>query len=161
MYVLKKLPCSPTSTFLELMLQLVRTNVGEMYDRCPGWGWNTTLKRHELQHPSARFLIVYRASDHAFAGFLHYRFERDDRTREPIVYIWDLQIVDSFQRQGLGSRLLRFLEQLARQRDRVALQLTAFTENEPALRFYAQHGFEIPQDGPKSEGSVILSKRLE
>lgn len=161
MYVLKKLPCPPNSTLLNRMLRLVQVNVGEMYERCRGWGWNTKLKLHELRHPHARFLIVYRASDHAFVGFMHYRFDREEHMHEPMVYIWDLQIETEFQRQGLGTRLLQYVEQLARQRERLLLQLTVFTENRSALRFYLRHGFEIATHSPRGEDYVILSKRLE
>lgn len=61
-----------------------------------------------------------------------------------------LYVAPTFQRRGIGSRLLAVARETAS-----ALQLWAFETNEPAIHFYQRHGFRVVQrtDGSGNEAS--------
>ena len=43
---------------MEWAFRLIKTNMKESYERCPGWGWKDRSKRKELMNSDARFLIA-------------------------------------------------------------------------------------------------------
>jgi GNAT superfamily N-acetyltransferase len=58
----------------------------------------------------------------------------------PGMYIEDLFIDESFRRRGFGGALLRYVAQLANQRNCGRLEWSVLNWNEPAIRFYRKLG---------------------
>jgi ribosomal protein S18 acetylase RimI-like enzyme len=56
-------------------------------------------------------------------------------------YLYSLRVMDAFQRQGIGSALLREAETLLRARNYASISIAAAKENVRARRLYERHGF--------------------
>lgn len=68
---------------------------------------------------------------------------RDDFSGRKHAYLYSLRVMDAFQRQGLGSALLREAEALLRERDYSSVSIAAAKENVAARRLYERHGFQV------------------
>lgn len=58
-------------------------------------------------------------------------------------YLYSLRVMDAFQRQGLGSALLREAEAILRERGYVSVSIAAAKDNLAARRLYERHGFQV------------------
>ena len=77
---------------------------------------------------------------------------------DPVAYVLEIQIQTEWQSQGLGSRLLKHVEDFGPE---VLLytRLTVQTSNAAALRFYALRGYFVSHTHPeKAVGFIILDK---
>ncbi|KAL7443569.1 hypothetical protein ACHAXH_005737 [Discostella pseudostelligera] len=85
-------------------------------------------------------------------GFIHYRYECDDdiRPNHPITYLYEIQINQSHQKLGLGSRLLSLVEIISRRLQMKKLMLTVFRANINAMAFYDRRGYSIDQCSPSN-----------
>lgn len=52
-------------------------------------------------------------------------------------------IVDAFHDRGIGSRMMRRIEAIARERGEPGLALSCYPENHRALRVYAKQGYRL------------------
>ena len=52
-------------------------------------------------------------------------------------------IVDAFHNRGIGQRLMRQIEGIARERGKQGLALTCYRENYRAIRVYAKQGYRL------------------
>ncbi|WP_137168523.1 GNAT family N-acetyltransferase [Salinimonas lutimaris] len=59
--------------------------------------------------------------------------------------IGHLAVNPVYQRAGIGSMLMRFMEQQALELKKLALVLDVHRANTGALQFYSRHGFEVRQ----------------
>ena len=74
----------------------------------------------------------------AFLGSTAGAQRRSRRTASLVV-----GVLEQFQGRGIGSALLRALEDWARAKELHRLELTVMTHNERALKLYQKHGFVI------------------
>jgi len=146
------------------------------------WGWNRNEKMKELFHPAARFIVVtnakgvetnlqYNSVDipidpSEIVAFTIYRFDWDDEDEpeHPVLYCYELQVLNSFQAHGLGRLLMSQLVTIAERLRMWKVMLTCFKRNEGAISFYRRCGFDIDSNSPSSFGNVdedyeILSNR--
>jgi len=132
-----------------------------------GKGWVDAEKRREMSEEEARY-IVCEASDGSLIGFMHYRFDLDEVGAE-ISYLYELQIIDSARRRGLGKFMIQILEILSWKLGMQKIVCTCLKCNGDAMKFYkGRCGFSIDEDSPdydKNEQQVrceyeILSKPL-
>jgi GNAT superfamily N-acetyltransferase len=63
----------------------------------------------------------------------------------PVALVEDMVIGAAMRGRGIGARLLQWMEAWARGRGLTRLQLLADRNNSPALRFYAQQGWQPTQ----------------
>jgi len=76
--------------------------------------------------------------------------------RQRVGHIHGVVVDDQFRRQGVATRLLNHVEQLARDRGITTLEcITAETDNAPALHCFTQWGF----DNEGSVGNYPLGQR--
>jgi len=152
------------------MLSLFERNMGEMYKNS-SWGLDAEEKAQELRHPNARFLLVETSSSPSshgddLAGFVHFRFDYDDdeQPTEGVVYVYEIQIDEQFQRQGLGKRLMDLAEQMASKAELAKVMLTVFKSNQSAMSFYQRIDYGIDPSSPSKHNEPadyeILSKTL-
>jgi GNAT superfamily N-acetyltransferase len=79
---------------------------------------------------------------------------------KPLVNIHDLAVVPDARGQGVGQRLLAFIEQQARQLGGCKITLEVLTGNKRARRSYEQFGFTPYTLDDTSGHAVFLQKTL-
>ena len=110
----------------------------EQYDANP-WGWNAAVKRSELAHDNARFVLV-RGGGGKIQAFAHFRFDPDDEVHasRAVLYVRELQVAQPFRSSGLGARIMNLLQRVAGQFELDCVMLTVFKTNARALSFYVE-----------------------
>ena len=138
---------------LDWMYSLTETNMSELYEACPGWGWDGQAKRQELGHDDARYLVIGRDA------FVHLRYEMEGS--EPVIYVYEIQVDAKKQGQQLGQRLMGAVELLAGRLRFPRVMLTVFTGNAGARRFYEILGYKEDNSSPDDDaGYMILCKDI-
>mmetsp|Transcript_24605 Transcript_24605/g.59617 ORF Transcript_24605/g.59617 Transcript_24605/m.59617 type:complete len:162 (+) Transcript_24605:3-488(+) len=139
----------------------------ELYEAT--WGWDANKKLRELRSTQARFIIVVEgheggggAEERQPVAFLHYRFVED--ARRPVLYVYEIQVVDAAQGKGYGHLLMRRAEEIAADKQMAKVVLTCFTINHKALAFYNKVGYSVDEtcpsldDGDEEACFTVLSK---
>lgn len=157
---------------MQKFLELFEDNMGDLY-RVSTWGLNLEEKAQDFGHRKARFLIVWsKGSDNddaseTLAAFVHYRFCFDDEERPDwaVLYVYELQVAEGFQRKNIGHALQQVLEEVGRQTQMTKIMLTVFHNNPNALRFYRDKcGYSVDETDPSNYQErvdyMILSKQL-
>lgn len=148
---------------IESVFALFVDNMGEMYTES-SWGLDKEDKFKELQHEHARFLLVEDPSAGKLAGFVHFRFDYDDEEAptESVLYVYEIQIDESYRRQGLGKKLMHISEEIASKAGVGKVMLTVFKKNNGAMEFYKGLNYEIDESSPSKHNEPadyeILSK---
>ena len=116
-------PITPPADFTEIGAD----DIDRFYNRPPGFVLvdNAWLMFHE-DEPVAAAAVYPRA-------FFHDRPPGN----------FDLYVVPSLRRHGLGSRLLAHVEQAAFHRGHRTLETTIATEDKPSTGFLLEHGFKV------------------
>jgi ribosomal protein S18 acetylase RimI-like enzyme len=70
-------------------------------------------------------------------GWVEFRWTGDE------LFLKQLYIAPKHQRQGIGSQIIRLLNEQARTAKSIALFVL---KNNPAFRFYERHGFEVVRE---------------
>jgi ribosomal protein S18 acetylase RimI-like enzyme len=139
-------------------------NMGKMYEES-SWGLETETKAEELKHAHARYLLV-EDSVGTLAGFVHFRFDYDDcdSPTQGVLYVYEIQIDERFQRQGLGKKLMLLSERIAKKAEVAKVMLTVFKKNQDAMHFYQELDYEIDESSPSKHNVPadyeILSRQL-
>ena len=143
------------------ILDLTRTNMEALYNACPEpeWKWNSEEKLKSFIHSKSRFIVVRDSVDN-LVGFVCFRFLVDDK--RPVVYVYELQVAQSYAKRGVGRFLMLEIDRLVK----TAVpgishtMLTCFVHNPGAIDFYKKLGFITDVTSPSGNRSyVILSKR--
>ena len=80
---------------------------------------------------------------------------------EKIAWIPLMHVHSKYQRMGIGSSLMRFLEEKAKSLDYKSIQLETDSEAEWAINFYKKHGYSVFQKDKNPWGyHVWLEKPL-
>jgi hypothetical protein len=144
--------------------RLFCTNMQRLYEQS-SWGFNIEKKRMELFHAHARFLIVSMdETPDVIEAFLHFRFIEDEGVE--VVYVYEIQVGEKVQRNGMGKRLMQLLILIGRKYHMKFVMLTVFKANTAAMSFYMKTmGFDIDETSPSLNGNPnesyeILSKSL-
>ena len=87
----------------------------DVYDES-GYGWDDDDKRSELKDSSTRHLLVRTESDE-LVGFASFQLTlQGEMYEKPIglacVFVRELQVVEKYQRRGIGRHLSRLLEMI-------------------------------------------------
>lgn len=127
---------------LEWAFDLCKRNMEQLY--ATAWGWNDKIKRKELTHPEARFLLVFQQQQPV--AFVHLRFEEEER--EPVLYIYEMQLEHAVQRKRLGSFLMRVLYKIASNMGFSKVMLTVLDDNDAALHMYRGLGYDVDDTTP-------------
>lgn len=145
---------------MDACLALTERNMASLYEDA-GWGWNSGVKRRELSHPDARYLLASAGEDAEaeLAGFAHFRFEAEDGRAS--LYVYEIQIAAHAQGHGLGRRLMQIMELIARRQGMGWMLATVFVENQGSMRFFCDRcKFTVDDDSPEDESYQILCKEL-
>lgn len=119
---------------IKWMMDLIRKNMMKMYINSV-WGWNEFSKINELMDENARFLLIFNHLEEKI-GFVHFRFEWDESNIKCVLYCYEIQIEQGYQRKGIGAMAMKLLTYIAREFKMFKVMLTCFKENTQALKFY-------------------------
>ncbi|AFZ29274.1 Diamine N-acetyltransferase [Gloeocapsa sp. PCC 7428] len=86
----------------------------------------------EIQGKAVGFALFF----HNYSTFL----------TQPGIYLEDLFVLPEYRRQGIGKALIKYLAQLAIERDCGRLEWSVLDWNEPAIAFYRRMGAAILPD---------------
>ena len=121
------------------------------------WSWNEKKKMEEFKHSDARYIIA-RASPSSLVaetkaesngdivGFAHIRFELEGVYE--VTYIYELQISNRGQRQGLGKRMMQLIELVSVKMKMKWVMLTVFKGNSAAGDFYKKLKYALDEIDP-------------
>ena len=99
-------------------------------------GWNEDRYQEEPKFPE-RYLMLFSGKDRI--GFLSLREQPN------CLYLETLQLIQKYRGYGIGTALMRFVEDIARRKAKAKIQLRVFKDN-PAQSLYHRIGFKIVED---------------
>ena len=142
------------------VFSLFEANMKSMY-RNSVLGWKPTQKKRELFDSESRFAIIRPPAEEGaeIAGFAMFRFDTepchpDDETARrgeaevEVVYLYEIQIRATNQRDGLGKELMDVVYALGQQARMRKVMLTVFDENKAARAFYDKMGYKVDKNSP-------------
>ncbi|MEP7041726.1 MAG: GNAT family N-acetyltransferase [Dokdonella sp.] len=106
-------------------------------------GIRADVARHLREQPAGTHFFVAEDGDAALMGFLHLQTTADYFTGAQNCHIADLAVAPERDGQGVGSLLLKFAEDWAKQHRCRHLTLAVFPGNERARALYERHGYGI------------------
>ncbi|OZJ06619.1 hypothetical protein BZG36_00315 [Bifiguratus adelaidae] len=173
-YVIEYMPIDTLSaTDRVWVMDMVKQNMMELYVNSND-GWSEEEKRSELYAPEARYLIVKDAKG-TKVGFLMFQFvweeTMEDDAEVQAIYCYEIQLISEVSGKGIGSHLMKLLEDIGRAWDMEKAMLTVFRANQGAFHFYREKlGYELDEISPSAclpprraqrFDYEILSKRLD
>ena len=129
--------------------------------------WPAQLFLQELERDWAHVDLAWSASGHdgdagspAVVGFCNYWLVHDE------VHLLNLATHPGWRRQGVATRLLRYLLDVGKERDCRFVTLEVRASNRPARDLYQRHGFEAVGLRPRyyaesGEDAVVMTLELE
>jgi len=139
------------------IFSLLEVNMIEHYKQA--WGWDRERKWKEMFSPLSHYILVQDNSygDTDLVGFVHYQFTWDDEDEPefPVIFCYELQINDKFQKLGLGRLLMEMLLDLSKFWKMDKLMLTCFKSNTDAMRFYEHIGYRVDENSPSKWGHDV------
>ena len=155
-----------TTITIQQCLDLFETNMADLY-QSSSWGLNMDEKRSEFSHKKTRYLLLVQQPTNELVAFVCFRFELDDKEQPTVavLYVYEIQVAAAYRRQGLGGKLMKVIEQVARAVGLPKIMLTVFKRNRDALQFYRDKmRYRIDASSPSqhsaSEDYEILSKTI-
>jgi len=119
----------------EFIIQLIEDNLKQYYESS-SWGWSKSNKLKELSHKTSRILILKCTKTDQLIAFVNFRFEPGSDDNECAVYCYELQIIETHRRLGIGTYLMSCLKEIAINFNMNKVMLTVFKSNEIATNFY-------------------------
>jgi len=130
------------------VVDLLIRNMKALYEQS-NWGWNEKNKRDEMLEDSAWYLLA-KNEEGKICGFSHFRYDMD--YDDEVLYVYEIQIDEEFQRKGLGKFMMQVLEMLAFKADMRKIMLTVLKHNDSAVKFFkALLKFEIDETNPAED----------
>lgn len=175
---------------LAVCFDLISTTSQQDY-KASSLGWRPAEKMEEMKDKEMMYLVVRQKEGYigidkiseadsqessamhagAILGFLSFKFDFDDPPHDlrQVLYIFELHLDDRLRGQGLGGRMIQWVESQARLVKIRKMMLTVFTSNHGARRLYEKEGFEKDACSPEDRVTrrkvikadyIIMSKEL-
>ena len=158
---------------IKFMFNVSKATMEEIYDDSE-YGWDDDDKLSELKDPSTRHLLVRTASDE-LVGFVSFQLTLQGEMYQSVkgkacVFVREFQVVEKYQRRGIGRHLSRLLEMIGMKNNMSYVEYLVTSENTVAQNFIATKckGYatdsrddlldEIGGDCRDDESFVIYSK---
>jgi len=106
-------------------------------------GIRTDIARHLRELPPASHLFVAEDETGDRQGFLHLQTHTDFFTGALNCHISDIVTAPEYDGRGIGSAMLAFAEQWAKQHRCRFVTLSVFPGNARAQALYARHGYGV------------------
>ncbi|GAC95628.1 DNA repair protein [Pseudozyma hubeiensis SY62] len=149
------------------VFSLFESNMKSMY-RNSTLGWKPSAKKKELFDDQSRFVIIRPPAKEGaeIAAFGMIRFDtepcspkdpvaRDGEEEVEVAYLYEIQVRQQNQRDGLGKEIMEVVYQLAKAVGMRKVMLTVFDENKAARKFYEKMGFGKDENSPSKEGGKV------
>lgn len=122
---------------VDLTSELMKT----LYDQSEYLGpWNRSKMEEELTHKDSHCIVLReRSNRNALIGYVCFRIEQNVVSVEEDYlefYVYELMICDKYQRQRYGEYLMSVCECIANAKQCDYIELTVFSANLAALKFY-------------------------
>jgi GNAT superfamily N-acetyltransferase len=97
----------------------------------------------EIQHPGSEFFLII--DQDTPAAYIKLNFDKQPVSLEPgpNVQLERIYVLEAYQSRGLGSYILDFIEQRAREAGAEWLWLSVWEKSPRSIRFYEQNGYTI------------------
>jgi len=118
-----------------------------------GWSWTEARVEHAIADPDINVAVVRDGPAILAFGIMSYRHDA--------AHLLLFAVRGSHQRRGLGSRVLRWLEQVARDAGIRSILVECRRDNDAARNFYGEHGFHERVITPRYYRGIEDAVRLE
>ncbi|OKH29108.1 GNAT family N-acetyltransferase [Chroogloeocystis siderophila] len=102
--------------------------------------------RQHLFNPQPYVEAIIAETQGKAVGFALFFHNYSTFLTQPGIYLEDLFVLPEYRRQGIGKALIKYLAQLAIERDCGRLEWSVLDWNEPAISFYRRMGAAILPD---------------
>ncbi|KAL8792637.1 MAG: hypothetical protein Q9195_004765 [Heterodermia aff. obscurata] len=159
---------------LEACFKLVERTSSQDY-KSSSVGWSAARKRQEMADQDMKYLLLTTSDGANFTtvyrvhGFLSFMLTREDE--QPVIYCYEVHLWPSLRGRGIGSKLMRLMEEIGVRAGVQGSMLTVFTKNEAAEKLYVRMGYGLHDSSPsprrlrggrtKIPDYLILWKTLE
>ena len=75
---------------------------------------------------------------------------------ENSVYIADLYVLPEYRRKGIATKLIKFVDEVRKNKNKRYLRVDVRTKDKPALRFYEKFGFIILESKDKKKSWRLI-----
>lgn len=153
------------------------SNTSQEHYKASTRGWDPGYKVEEMTQHDMMYLLVRQAEGYIGAdkatgpppnagspgdilGFLSFKLEPEDeeyKMMRPVAYIYEIHLDDRLRGQGLGARMIEWVEEQSRLVRITKVMLTVFTANEGAKKMYEREGF---LRDPLTPGDRVTRKRV-
>ncbi|EME89548.1 uncharacterized protein MYCFIDRAFT_27838, partial [Pseudocercospora fijiensis CIRAD86] len=122
------------------------------------FGWHPRRKLREMKEKEMRYVMLTERNitseagstrENEFAGFMSFMFTYDSTPPLPVLYIYEIHLVEGARGCGLGKHLMHSAEKIARDFGMKKVMLTCFKSNKNAYSFYERLGYRIDACSPK------------
>ena len=135
-----------TEPVIRECFELVKENLKELYEETIGW--NEELKLNEMRAPNMHYLVVNDEKS-SLVGFCSFTEEFGTEVENKwIIYCYEIQVRHQYRKQKIGTFLMNWLEQRAKEIEAYGVMLTCFCKNEIAMKFYHDRGYRIDETSP-------------
>lgn len=117
------------------------------------WTWTEERVAHSIRDPETNVVVV--GESRALAGFGIMFYANDD------AHLLLFAVRRAQQRRGVGSAILRWLEDVARAAGAKRIRVECLKENSAARNFYCEHGYHELDIGRKMYRGLKDGVRLE
>ena len=157
-------------SILTQCLDLIEETSSEAY-RNSDVRWSRTKKHKEMTLPDMRYVVLTvnaGSVSERVVGFTSFMITYEDG--HDVIYCYEVHLAPQLRSKGVGSLLMRIVEQIGRKVAVEKSMLTVFKSNTNALKMYAHLGYVEDQFSPqprklrngtvKDHSYSILSKQL-
>jgi len=125
---------------------LCQDNMKTLYEQSE-WGWKSREKMDEMTEEKAWYLIA-RDQDRKPIAFCHFRFDMELDTE--VLYCYEIQLISSVRKKGLGKFMMQILELMANKYEMKCVMLTVFKHNATATEFFKNKlKYEVDEISPE------------
>jgi len=118
-----------------------------------GWSWTVARVQRSIRDPDTNVAVVRQRDGIVAFGIMKYR--------EEVAHLLLFAVRDTHQRLGFGSRVLRWLEDVALASGVTRIDLECRRDNAAARNFYGEHGYHEHVISRGYYGGVEDAVRLE
>jgi ribosomal-protein-alanine N-acetyltransferase len=105
----------------------------DQIERGLGWSWTVGRVQRSIRDPDTNVAVVRERDNIVAFGIMVYR--------EEVAHLLLFAVRGSHQRQGIGSLVLRWLENVAQASGVTRIDLECRRDNAAARNFYGEHGY--------------------
>jgi len=155
--IIRKIEIKDAANLLDMLLTLDNETKNMMYEPSERSNDIDCINKMICQSKNENSLILIADIGSKIVGFLSAEEGKFNRIRHSAYVV--VGILESFQGQGIGSKLFEALDEWAEQNKITRLELTVMCNNTAAIHLYQKKGFEI--EGTKRKSMIVDGKYVD